>query len=261
MGLEATSVEVSDVRIDLRAGGAGRTFLYLHGGLGPGGDEVFLDALSGEARVLAPTHPGFGASEWPHEFRGVDDLAYFYLDFAEAHGLDDAVLVGACFGGWLAAEMLIRSRRQFSRAVLIGTLGAKFSDRLSRDIADIHGAEKAEFDRLLFHDPAFAARDLTALDEATLTAIARDREAFAYYGWKPYMHNPGLRRWLHRIDVATLLLWGESDGFVTPDYGRAWAAAIPGARLETIAEAGHFPHLERPEETAARVLAFAAEGR
>ena len=258
--MEAGSVEISGTRVDLRSGGAGRSLLYLHGGLGPDRDEAFLDALAAEWRVLAPTLPGFGASEWPRAFRGIDDLAYFHLDFADHHGLEDAVLVGACLGGWLAAEMLIRSGRRFGAAVLIGTLGAKFSDHLTRDITDIHALGQAEVERLLFHDPAFRDRDLTAMEDAELGGIARGKEAFAYYGWKPYMHNPGLARWLHRIDLPTLLLWGEGDGFVAADYGRAWSEAIPGARLETIARAGHYPHVERPAETAARVLAFAAGG-
>ncbi len=255
--MESGSVEISGVRVDLRSGGAGRDVLYLHGGLGPDRDAPFLEALAQSARVLAPTHPGFGASDWPREFRGVDDLAYLYLDYAYAAGLEDAVLVGACLGGWLAAEMMIRSPARFSSAVLIGTLGAKFSDHLTRDITDIHALESDTVEELLFHDPAFRNRDLTQLDEAELTGIARGKEAFAYYGWEPYMHSARLARWLHRASVPSLLLWGEGDGFVTPDYGRKFAAAMPDARFETIPEAGHYPHVERPAETAAAALAFA----
>jgi pimeloyl-ACP methyl ester carboxylesterase len=40
-------------------------------------------------------------------------------------------------------------------------------------------------------------------------------------------------------------------------YGRAFAAAIPGARFELIDKAGHFPHIEQPQLFAERVLAFA----
>jgi pimeloyl-ACP methyl ester carboxylesterase len=54
---------------------------------------------------------------------------------------------------------------------------------------------------------------------------------------------------LNGIDVPTLVLWGESDRVVTREYGRAYAAAIPGARFEIIAEAGHLPWLEQPAET------------
>jgi pimeloyl-ACP methyl ester carboxylesterase len=87
--------------------------------------------------------------------------------------------------------------------------------------------------------------------------IARDREATALYGWEPYFHNPKLRRRLRRIDVPTLLIWGGEDRFVPPDYyGTAYQAAIPGARLEAIAGAGHFPHLERPEAFVERVVEF-----
>ena len=35
------------------------------------------------------------------------------------------------------------------------------------------------------------------------------------FGWKPYMHNPRLKRWLHRIDIPTHLIWGEQDGIVS----------------------------------------------
>jgi pimeloyl-ACP methyl ester carboxylesterase len=62
-----------------------------------------------------------------------------------------------------------------------------------------------------------------------------------------YMHNPRLNRWLHRIDLPTLLLWGAEDRIVTPAYGEGWRQAIPGAQLQIIPQAGHFPHWERPK--------------
>jgi pimeloyl-ACP methyl ester carboxylesterase len=54
------------------------------------------------------------------------------------------------------------------------------------------------------------------------------------------------------------VLWGDADGIVSPDYGRAYAALIPGARFECISEAGHHPELEQPRPFAARVLDFLA---
>jgi pimeloyl-ACP methyl ester carboxylesterase len=61
------------------------------------------------------------------------------------------------------------------------------------------------------------------------------------------MHNPKLKRRLHRIKVPTLLIWGENDGIVRPAYGKAYADLIPGATLKTISGAGHYPHLEQPQ--------------
>jgi len=99
---------------------------------------------------------------------------------------------------------------------------------------------------------------LTQLDDAALTAIVRSSEAFAHYGWRPYMHNPGLARWLHRIEIPTLVLWGAQDGIVTPDYGRAYADRIAGAVFQTVADAGHYPQIEQAGPSASAVRAFIA---
>jgi pimeloyl-ACP methyl ester carboxylesterase len=70
------------------------------------------------------------------------------------------------------------------------------------------------------------------------------------------MHDPKLRGRLHRIRIPTLVLWGAADRVASPDYGRALAAAIPGAQFETIEGAGHFPHLEQPGALARRIVDF-----
>jgi pimeloyl-ACP methyl ester carboxylesterase len=92
-------------------------------------------------------------------------------------------------------------------------------------------------------------------DEALVT-YARNREALCLYAWRPYMYNPQLPRWLGRIRAPTLLLWGESDGVVTPEYGRAYSRLIPGSRFELIEHAGHHPEIEQPEAFVERVGAF-----
>ena len=56
--------------------------------------------------------------------------------------------------------------------------------------------------------------------------------------------------------MPSLVIWGESDGVVTPEYGRAYARSIPGARFETIADCGHHPEIERPEELARLIARF-----
>jgi pimeloyl-ACP methyl ester carboxylesterase len=66
-----------------------------------------------------------------------------------------------------------------------------------------------------------------------------------------------LRRWLRRIRVPTLVVWGAADGIVSPDYGRAFAAEIPDGRFELIEEAGHYPHVEQPGRFADLLRDFA----
>ena len=56
--------------------------------------------------------------------------------------------------------------------------------------------------------------------------------------------------------MPTLVLWGASDRVVRPDYGRAYAGLIPGARFEVIQDAGHHPEMEQPEAFADLVAGF-----
>ena len=247
----------SGVDLDIVERGRGRPLLFLHAGEGLAPEGRWLSALAEHYRVIAPWHPGFGGSTLPDWFNSVDDIAYLYLDLADALRLEDAVLVGACFGGWVAAEMMVRSTRRFSHLVLADPVGIKVSGPTTRDIADMHGMPRAEFLKLAWVDPAKAHVDYAALSDMELAAIARGREALALFGWKPYMHNPHLKHWLHRIDRPTLLLWGAEDRIVTPAYGAAWQAAIPGARLEIISGAAHYPHWEQPETFAQKITAFA----
>jgi pimeloyl-ACP methyl ester carboxylesterase len=250
---------VSGVELEIESHGAGRPLLFLHPGEGLWPRRPWLDALAAKFRVIAPHHPGWGNSALPDWFGTVDDLVYLYLDLAAELDLNDAVLVGACFGGWIAAEIAVRNTARFSHLVLADPLGIKVGGVTQRDIADMHAMTRDEFMRLAWADPARGATDYTQLPEDQLAAIVRGTEAFALFGWKPYMHNPRLKRWLHRIDRPTLLLWGRHDHIVTPTYGEAWRAEIPDARLEVIQDAGHFPHWEQPDEFARRIAAFAQQ--
>ena len=113
---------------------------------------------------------------------------------------------------------------------------------------------EAEIDALAYFDPNVAKRDYSNMPESAVLAAARNREGTARVAWSPYMHNPKLKARLRRIDVPTLILWGTADRVVlNPDYGHTFAAAIPGARLETIERAGHYPHIEQPDEFAREV--------
>ena len=223
------TITIAGSSLELAERGAGRPLLFLHAGEGLMPERPWFDLLAERYRVIAPSHPGWGNSPLIEGANSVDDLAYLYLDLAIELGLQDAVLVGACFGGWIAAEMMVRSTARFSSLVLVDPLGVKFGSREERDITDMHALQREEYLRLAWAHPTEGDTDFTALPESELAAIVRGREAFALYGWKPYMHNPRLRRWLHRIDRPTLLLWGAEDRIVTPAYGEGWRRRYPGA--------------------------------
>jgi pimeloyl-ACP methyl ester carboxylesterase len=58
------------------------------------------------------------------------------------------------------------------------------------------------------------------------------------------------------VNVPTLFLRGASDGLVSAEYLQRYAALVPAATTETIAEAGHLPQVEQRDATAARILQF-----
>ena len=250
-------LSVAGLDLELFERGEGRPLLFLHAGEGLWPDRPWFALLSKRYRVIAPCHPGYGNSALPDWFGSVDDLAYLYLDLATALGLEDAILCGACLGGWVAAEMGVRSMARFSRLVLVDPIGIKVGGRDDRDIADMHALPRQEYLKLAWAEPANGDVDFSQMADTELAAIVRGREAFALYGWKPYMHNPRLRRWLHRIDRPTLLIWGAEDGIVRPTYAEGWVREIAGARLAVIANAGHFPHWEQPGAFVQELSTFA----
>ena len=243
-GASVVTLQGIDLKVVRR--GTGPQLLLLHGGGGPQHQLPFFHHLTEHFDVIAPIHPGFAGSAIPEHFDGMDDLIYLYLDLMDALDLRGAIVVGMSMGGWAAAEIAVRNTSRMSKLILVDAVGVKTSGRDARDIADVFGLPQDEVTRLLFHDPANAP-DPAALSDEQLTEIAANRIALAMYTWEPYMHNPKLRYRLHRIQVPTLLIWGESDGLVPVSYAEAYRALIPGAELVVIPNAGHAPQVEQPD--------------
>jgi pimeloyl-ACP methyl ester carboxylesterase len=253
-------IDVDGVKIDLRVKGSGRPLLFLQGIESWIRDETFSDELAKQFKVYLPQNPGFGHSELPDDFYNIGDFANFYLTMLDELDLRDVVVVGTSFGGWIAAELASRSCERLGAVVLANPFGIRISDDpLRRDIKDIYAMSQAEVADHFYHDPEANRRDVTQLPDHTLVAIARSRETMCLFGWEPYMHNPSLKRWLKRINVPTLVLWGEGDKLMSTDYGRAYAGLIPNSTFRTIEEAGHYPHVERPADFVRHIIAFADE--
>jgi pimeloyl-ACP methyl ester carboxylesterase len=252
----ASSLVVGGTRIDLVERGSGPPLLFLHAENGIEPAAGVIVGLAKGARVIAPTHPGFGRSELPQGMRTVDDLSYFYLDVLDQLDLREVILVGVSFGAWIAAEIAVKSTARMSRLVLANAVGVKVGGRETRDIVDVFALTDPEYLDIAYCDPKVGRRDYEALPDAEVLAAARAREATARFAWNPYFHNPRLASRLHRIRIPTLFLWGVHDRMLSEAYGRAYCAMIPGARFEPITQAGHFPHEEQPRVFSERVMAF-----
>jgi len=247
---------MSGTDLEVLRRGVGRPVLLLHGGQNVDPRAPFLDMLGKHAEIIAPSHPGFGRTARPADFETVYDLVHFYLEFLEGLPHDKVTLIGLSFGGWLAAELAVNCRHRLEGLVLVDAFGIKVSNRETQDILDVFNTAPQEVQRRSWHDPATWAPDLDVLSDEELVIRARNWESLCLYGWNPYMYNPQLKRWLSRITVPTLVVWGASDGIVNPSYGRAYASLIPASRFELIERAGHHPEIEQARAFVDTVVKF-----
>jgi len=241
---EMLTVNDTTIRL-LRGGRAGAPpLVFLHGAGGHTGWMGFLDALAEDFAVYAPEHPGFGRSDDPAWLDEVGDLAYFYLDFLQRLGLDRVHLIGTSLGGWIAAELAVRNQTRLASLTLVCAVGITAN---GRPIDDIFRMPVEENLRRFYADPERAARRLGDLAKADMAIVAKNRVTVTRLAYRPRFYNPGLAKWLHRITVPSLLVWGDKDGLVPPEFGEAYRAAIPGSRLVVLEHAGHAPFDEQKD--------------
>jgi pimeloyl-ACP methyl ester carboxylesterase len=247
---------VHGIDLEVLRGGDGNPIVLLHGMTSLSATARFPALLTAHGAVIAPSCPGFGATPRPKDFDTIYDLVHLQRAVLDSVPGERITLVGLSFGGWLAAEVAAQGHPRLARLVLVDPVGIKISDRQTADIFDIFNRSPADVRRAEWADADRFAPDFDAMEDPEIVRHARDRDALCLYAWHPYLYNPQLPRWLGRIAVPSLAVWGDSDGIVTPDYGRAFARLIPGARFETIAGAAHHPDVERPEELAALIGSF-----
>jgi pimeloyl-ACP methyl ester carboxylesterase len=254
MPAELSTLAIRGVGVRLRRAGHGPKILFLHGAGGVPQWLPFFDALAERYEVWVPEHPGFGGSDDPPWLRSIADLALFYLDLVEEAGLDRIHLIGNSLGGWLAAEMLIRDRARFRSLVQLAPAGIRVKGVPCGDNF-IWGPEEAV--RNLYHDQAFADRVLALMpDAAQLDVMLRNRFTVAKLGWQPRWFDPDLEKWLHRVKLPALVVWGDDDKIMPPAYAALWQERLPQARLVMVEGCGHLPHVERAVLVAREVCAF-----
>ena len=236
-------IEVRGTRIRLLRGGDGPPLIFLHGASGHTGWLPFLERLSAQFDVLVPEHPGFGVSDDPSWLDRPSDLAYFYLDVMEALNLDRVHLMGTSLGGWIAAELAIRNTTRLASLTLVCAVGITANGMPVDDMFRMSAEENA---RRFYFDPDRVQRRLEMLAAADPRMLVRNRSTVVRLAYPDFV-NPELAKWLHRVDVPTLLMWGENDGLVPPKFGEAYRDHIADAALVVIPGAGHAPFEEQPE--------------
>jgi pimeloyl-ACP methyl ester carboxylesterase len=248
-------LELAGGRVHLLRGGAGEPLLFLHAAGGAGAWLEFHRLLAGRFDVIAPDHPGFGGTDDFGAVEAVDDLVFHYLDVMDALGLERAHVVGASFGGWIAAELAVTAPHRIASLVLLSPAGLRLPDH---PVPDIFLMTPDELVATHFeHPPPPAGQAPAAPGTDDILAAYRDLTALARFCWSPYLCNPKLERRLHRITAPTLVVSPSQDRLIPVAHGRRYAERIPAARFTEIEDCGHAMYLERPAEFAVVTIDFA----
>jgi pimeloyl-ACP methyl ester carboxylesterase len=243
MQFQHESISVNGVRVAMMTAGKGEPLVFWHGAGTWHGFDFALPWAS-RYRVLIPFHPGFGDSADAPEMTTASDYSLHYLEMFDQLGLERVNLVGHSMGGRLAATFAIEHRRRVKKLVLIAPAGLDVPGYPLPDFSkvpqnEIPGYLVHNFDVIAPHlpkgpDPAFAA--------------ARDREG-GNFGklLQNGLIGPWLPRWLHRVNMPTLIAWGDKDRILPVAHAAEWKKLIPQALVRIFPDAGHLPADEKPE--------------
>jgi pimeloyl-ACP methyl ester carboxylesterase len=250
------SLDVGGRLTRILSAGDGETVVWLHDTLGnrwSAGHE----RLSADARIVAPSLPGFDDSSQLDGIDGPEDVVFWLLDLVSELGLERATLLGCGLGGWMAAEFAVRYPERVGKLVLVDAYGLRVHDALA---ADEFALTPPMLRPLLFVDPSgpLAQEMLPDMEpperlEQTLHA----RVAAARLAWQ-FPYDVKLAGRLRRVTAPTLIVWGECDRLVSEAHAQAYAAALSDAQLALVPAAGHYPYAEQPAAFADAVRTFIA---
>ncbi len=273
--LDLRHVHIHGHDVGYRMGGSGPALLLIHGiaGSSTAWKEV-MPRLAKEYTVIAPDLLGHGESAKPMGDYSLGAVASGLRDLLGVLGVTRATIVGQSFGGGVAMQLAYQHPELCERLVLVnsGGLGREVSWMLR--LLTLPGAE--------FVMPVLFPQFLRPWGDATGRWLgaqgvrsARISEMWRAYGSLTDSENrqafvrtmrgvidPGgqtvsaLDRLYLASHLPTLIVWGDRDTIIPVEHAYQAHEAIPGSRLEVIEGAGHFPHVERPDEFLEVLLDF-----
>jgi pimeloyl-ACP methyl ester carboxylesterase len=235
--------------------GEGDPLVFLHGAGTVTGFDSLLP-LAERFRLIVPIHPGFGASADDPTVDDIHDYRRHYLDLFEELGLERMALAGHSMGGWLAAHLAVDHPERVTRLVLAAPLGMRSEEHPTTDFLAIPGDQLGPYltaDLSVFdgHVPMPPTPEFLADRYREATSASR-------LLWTR-LYDLKLHRWLHRVTMPTLILWGDADRIMPIEQAPLWADLIPGAEVRTLPGVGHLMFDESREAVDA-VGSFVGEG-
>ncbi|MCZ7526742.1 MAG: alpha/beta hydrolase [Acidimicrobiia bacterium] len=257
-------VEIDGLRVAFRRRGQGPPLLLLHGGVTDGRTwRIQLDDLSDDFTVVAWDAPGCGGSSDPPETFRLPDYADCLARFVDALGMGRPHVLGHSWGSGLALELFRRHATVPSTLLLAGAYAGWAGSLPAEEVEARLGLTLQVADRLPdgFDPGSVPGLFSAALPEERAAEMAAVMAEIRPTGTRVMAHSfaeADLRDVLGRIDVPTLLLYGDADERSPLDVARALHDAIPTSSLVVLPGLGHMAHLEAPEAFDAEVRRFLA---
>lgn len=247
------TLKINGVDTVVYTAGQGEPLLFLHGAGTFHGFE-FAKSWVGRFKVIHPYHPGFGESGDDPAMDTFNDYVMHYVDLLDALGIDKVHLVGFSMGGYLAAQFASQQRDRVKTLTLVAPAGMRSKEHPTIDVLATPGEKLVGL--LASNFEVVKPWLPTGPDPEFMGARYRESTTLARLLWeKPW--DQKFRRYLHRINAPTLIVWGDEDRIVPPQQAALWQKELPSARVEIFKGAGHLVLDELPEAANA-VAAHAA---
>lgn len=202
-------------------------------------------------QVLALDLPGFG-SQMPDGAWGVDDYAAFIQKWLTKIGVKKVhAVIGHSVGGAIAIDAAGLGLIKPEKLVLLAPSGIRGEKSAKRTIimvaaktgrvvtAGLPLTLRSTLKKALYKTTGSEALLFPQLEESFRKIVRQD-----------------LRGVAGKIKIPTLILYGQLDKDTPPRFGRLFANAIPGSRLEVVDGAAHFLHQDMPEQVGQKVKEF-----
>jgi pimeloyl-ACP methyl ester carboxylesterase len=173
-----------------------------------------------------------------------------YVDLFDQLGLDrDVNLVGFSLGGLLAARFAIEQKHRLRRLVLVAPAGLRVP---GVEVDDFFRIPPEELVGRIVHRMETLTPYLPDDPHDVEFTVDRYRETrtMAIMQWE-HPFDRVVPRWLRRVDIPALVVWGEEDRLVPVELARAWGDLLPESTVATFPDAGHLVLDESPDAVAA----------
>ena len=264
-------LEVAGLPISFVRAGEGPPLVLLHGFAGDSREwRAEIDDLSADFTVVAWDAPGAGQSADPPEWFLMADYADCLAGLIRGLGIARAHVVGLSFGGALALALyelaLYERHPEIPETLVLASAYAGWTGSLPKDIADerlrlsLQLADSGPDQFVRAMNPTLFPRSADPEKVAAFGAIMAEFHPRGFSVMARSLAEADLREVLPRVDVPTLLLYGEDDVRAPRSVAEGLHSGIRGSWLEMLPGLGHMINIEAPDLFDAAVRSFIAPG-